>query len=335
VTLLGASMLALPGVSPCAPRQGPAAGVDAVVRSDPAAARRSPLTAADTVVLADFGNSTGDALFDDTLRQAFALELEESPFVNVLGDRQVQAALQAAGQPSGQTLTADAGRKACARTGSKAVLQGAISRQGEGYRVDVIAVDCATGVELAHARSEVPAPAGVLGALSQAASSLRAQLGEAAASVRSYHAPAGTTTAALEALKSYSLGLATQRAHGDDPSIADFRRAIQLDPQLAIADASLAAAYRNLRQPTLPGIPGLLYAWECLDADGMATMAGVMTAAGGTRVNVSSSRLWLWLRLQKRLRQRHSERRRQSFRVSLEIQVGIHVLPPSTEIDQS
>lgn len=235
VALLCASILALAQVSPCAP----------------AAARKPALTATDTVVLANFENRTGDALFDDTLRQALALELEESPFVSVVGDRQVQAGLQAAGLPSGRNPTADEGRKVCVRTGSRAVLQGVISRQGDGYRLDLLAVDCATGVELARARTEAQAQADVLTALGRAASSLRAQLGEPAASVRRYQAPVGTTTAALEALKSYSLGLATQRDHGDDPSIPAFRHAIQLDPQLAVAYASLAAAYRNLRQPSL------------------------------------------------------------------------------------
>jgi tetratricopeptide (TPR) repeat protein len=129
-------------------------------------------------------------------------------------------------------------------------LRGTISRTGGGYRLDLAALGCASGVELAHARGEAAGQAGVLEALSQAASSLRAQLGESAASVRRYQAPAGTTTAALGALKSYSLGLAVQRDHGDDPSIPDFQRAIQLDPRLAVAYASLAAVYRNLRQPT-------------------------------------------------------------------------------------
>ena len=249
--LLGVSILALALASLCAPGRGPAAGFDAMAASVPALVHQPPLTATDTVVLAAFDNRTGEALFDDTLRQALALELEESPFINVLGDRQVQAALQAAGLPSGQTLAGEVARKVCVRTGSKAVLQGAISRQGEGYRLDLIAVGCASGGELAHARSEAPRQASVLGALGQAASALRTQLGEPAASVQRYHAPAGTTTAALEALKSYDLGLATQRDRGDDPSIPAFRRAIQLDPQLAVAYASLAAAYRNLRQPSL------------------------------------------------------------------------------------
>jgi hypothetical protein len=246
--LLGASILVLPRVSPCTPRQGSAAGPETPARGASAA---PGLAATDTVVLAHFENRTGDTLFDDTLRQALALELEESPFVNVLGDRQVQAALQAQRLPPGLNLTADAGRKVCVRTGSKAVLQGAIARQGGGYRLDLVAVGCFSGAVLAHAHSEAPGQAGVLGALSQAAASLRVDLGEPAASVQKFRAPAGTTTAALEALKSYSVGLATQRDHGDDPSLPAFRRATQLDPQLAVAYASLAAAYRNLRQPSL------------------------------------------------------------------------------------
>lgn len=112
--LLGASILVLPRVSPCTPRQGSAAGPETPARGASAA---PGLAATDTVVLAHFENRTGDTLFDDTLRQALAFELEESPFVNVLGDRQVQAALQAQRLPPGLNLTADAGRKVCVRTG--------------------------------------------------------------------------------------------------------------------------------------------------------------------------------------------------------------------------
>jgi tetratricopeptide (TPR) repeat protein len=248
--LLGLLAFALPRLSSCAPGPVSASEPDITAPSASAVARKHPLAASDTVVLADFENRTGDAIFDNTLRQALALELEESPFVSVLGDRQTRAALQAAGLPPGLTLTVTAGRKVCARTGSRAVLRGTISRTGGGYRLDLAALGCASGVELAHARGEAPGQAGVLKALRQAASSLRAQLGEPAASVRRYQAPAGTTTAALGALKSYSLGLAVQRDHGDDPSIPDFQRAIQLDPRLAVAYASLAAVYRNLRQPS-------------------------------------------------------------------------------------
>ena len=200
LTSLGALILAFSAAPLCARTRSPATAAGVTAPSNGTMAQKQPLTAADTVVLAGFENGTGDALFDDTLRQALALELEESPFVNVLGDRQVQAAVQAMGLPSGLTLTADVGRKVCARTHSKAVLQGAIARRGEGYRLDLVAADCATGAVLAHARSESPLQAGVLTALSQATASLRVDLGEPAASVQKYRAPVGTTTTALQAL---------------------------------------------------------------------------------------------------------------------------------------
>ena len=249
--LLGALILALPAPPACARTRSSPGGAAATGSSPATTAHQQPLAATDTVVLAGFENDTDDALFDDTLRQALARELEESPFLGVLGDRQVATALQAMGMPSGKGFTADAGRKVCARTHSRAVLRGAIARRGAGYQLDLVAADCTTGAVLAHARSEAGGRADVLGALSQAASSLRIDLGEPAASVRKFRAPVGRTTAALEALKSYSLGLATQRDHGDDPSIPAFRRAIQLNPELAVAYASLSAAYRNLRQPSL------------------------------------------------------------------------------------
>lgn len=252
VASLSALMLALFGSPLCARTRATAIDSGAPGAPAPAAAaHRQSLTATDAVVLAGFENGTGEPLFDDTLRQALALELEESPFVSVLGDRQAEAALQAMGLPTGPRLMADGARKVCTKTHSRAVLQGAIMRQGTGYRLDLVAADCSTGAVLAHARSEAPGRAAVLGALSQAASSLRLELGEPADSVQKFRAPAGTTTAALEALKSYSVGLATQRDHGDDPSIPAFRRAIGLDPQLAVAYASLSAIYRNLRQPSL------------------------------------------------------------------------------------
>lgn len=248
---LAALILALTAVPQRAHTQSPAADSGATAQSAAASAHRQPLAATDTVILAAFRNGTGDALFDDTLRQALVLQLEESPFINVLGDRQVAAALQTMGLPASQAITADVARQICVRTGSKAVLQGAITRQGSGYRLDLVAADCARGAELAHAGNEAPRKAGVLEALSRAASSLRVELGEPAASVRKLRAPVGTTTTALEALKSYSLALAIQRDHGDDPSVPAFRHAIQLDPQLAVAYASLSAAYRNLREPSL------------------------------------------------------------------------------------
>ena len=251
VPLLGALILTLAAAPLRAQTQSSATDSGALAQSAAAGAHKQPLAATDTVILAGFQNGTGDALFDDTLRQALALQLEESPFINVLGDRQVAAALQAMGLPAGQAVTADVGRRLCVQTGSKAVLQGTITRQGDGYRLDLVAADCARGAVLAHAGNEAPGKAGVLEALSQAASSLRVELGEPAVSVQKLRAPVGTTTRALEALKSYSLALATQRDHGDDPSLPAFRRAIQLDPQLAVAYASLSAAYRNLREPSL------------------------------------------------------------------------------------
>ena len=248
---LGA-MVVVHAVTPSFARaQSSATGFSATAPRTASIAQKQPLTATDTVVLAAFENGTGDGLFDDTLREALALELEESPFINVLGDRQAGAALQAMGLPPGQALTADVGRRVCAQTHSKAVLQGSITRERAGYRLDLVAAGCSTGAVLARARSEAAGRADVLRALSQAASSLRAELGEPAASIEKFHAPVGTTTTALQALKNYSLGLAIQRDRGDDASLPAFRRAIQLDPQLAVAYASLSAAYRNLRQPSL------------------------------------------------------------------------------------
>ena len=215
--------------------------------------RRMPpkLTDQDTVVLADFENKTGDAVFDDALKQALAVELGQSPFLNVLSDRKVSDTLEMMGRPANQHITADVGRELCLRTGSKAVLGGAISSLGSHYSIDLTAVECNTGDTLAKQQAEAKSKEDVLTALCRASDSLRSKLGESLASVQKFDAPVEATTTSLDALKSYSVGIKIGREQGEAPSVPFLKRAIELDPNFPMAYAGLAIAYTNLLQRSL------------------------------------------------------------------------------------
>jgi len=209
------------------------------------------LTEKDTIVLADFNNATGDPVFDDALKQALAVELRQSPFLNVLSDKRTTETLGMMGLPANQRMTLDLGRDLCLRTGSKAVLAGVISSLGSHYLVDVNAVACSSGDTLAHEQVEAASKEDVLKALSRATSSLRAELGESLPSLQKFDVPVEATTTSLEALKNYSMGLKMLEERGEVPSIPFFKRAIELDPNFSMAYAGLAGRYSNLNQPSL------------------------------------------------------------------------------------
>jgi len=214
-------------------------------------AKATPLTEKDTVVLADFDNKTGDAVFDDALKQALSVELGQSPFLNVLSDRKVGETLAMMGRPKNERITADVGRELCLRTGSKAVLGGTISSLGSHYLIELSAVACGTGDTLAKEQSEATSKEDVLKALSRASSSLRTELGESLPSVQKFDVPVEATTPSLEALKNYSMGVSAMREKGNAPAIPFFKRAIELDPNFPIAYATLAIAYGNLNERSL------------------------------------------------------------------------------------
>ncbi len=214
-------------------------------------AKATPLTEKDTVVLADFDNKTGDPVFDDALKQALAVELEQSPFLNVLSDRKVSETLQMMGRPANERITVDVGRELCLRTGSKALLGGEISGLGSHYLIAVNAVACSSGDSLAKEQIEAASKEDVLKSLSRAASGLRAKLGESLPSVQKFDVPIEATTSSLEALKNYSMGITIGREKGDAPSIPFLKRAIELDPNFPMAYAGLSIRYGNLGQPSL------------------------------------------------------------------------------------
>jgi eukaryotic-like serine/threonine-protein kinase len=223
------------------------------LRSRPPApgASATALTEKDTVVLADFVNSTSDPVFDGTLKQALAVDLEQSPFLNILSDRKVGETLKLMGRAPTDHVTADVAKELCLRTGSKAVIGGSISNLGSQYIVGLDAIACSTGDDLAKEQAEAPSKEGVLKALGTAATALRSRLGESLASVQKFDVPVEATTPSLEALKAYSMAITTSRTKGDAEAIPFMKRAIELDPKFAIAYEGLAIEYGNMGQATL------------------------------------------------------------------------------------
>ncbi|MGC2108018.1 MAG: protein kinase [Candidatus Korobacteraceae bacterium] len=214
--------------------------------------RKSGLTDKDTIVLADFNNSTGEAVFDAALPQALTVGLEQSPFLNVLSDQKVDEQLRFMGLSTDTHRTEDITRQICQRSGSKAMLVGSISPLGSHYVIGLKAIDCHSGDSLGNEQTEADSREHVLSALGKAATKMRQKLGESLTSVQKYDTPIEqATTTSLEALRAYSLGLKMQDTQGDEAAIPFFQRAIDLDPKFAMAYARLGVAYYNLNEPTL------------------------------------------------------------------------------------
>ena len=210
------------------------------------------LTARDTVVLADFTNNTQDTVFDDTLKQALGIQLGQSPFLNVLSDTKVAAALKMMNKPRTEQLTQDVAREVCVRTDSRAVLTGSIVGVGSQYLIGLKAIDCQTGDVLANADAQAENRDRVLKALGTAGDDLRQKLGESLASVEHFSKPVDqATTSSLEALKAFSEGRRASRAKGPSAALPYYKRALELDPNFAQAYASMGAVYTNLEQPSL------------------------------------------------------------------------------------
>jgi serine/threonine protein kinase/tetratricopeptide (TPR) repeat protein len=208
------------------------------------------LSEKDTVVLSDFNNATGEPIFDDTLKQALAVQLGQSPFLNILSDRRVAETMQLMGRPAGDKVTPDVAREICLRTGTKALLKGSISPLGSQYVIGLEAVNCNTGDVLAKEQGEAPSREAVLKTLDQVAASMRTQLGESLASVQKFDVPIEATTSSLEALKAFSMGVKVSREKGPAEALSFYKRAIELDPQFATAYALLGLNYSNLDQPS-------------------------------------------------------------------------------------
>jgi eukaryotic-like serine/threonine-protein kinase len=216
------------------------------------ARRAQALTEKDTIVLSDFANTTGDSVFDDTLKQALAVNLGQSPFLNILSENKVRQTLQQMTRSPNERLTQELAREVCQRTGSKAYLAGSIATLGTQYVIGLEALNCASGDVLAREQLTAAGKEQVLPALGQAASKLRTELGESLSSVQKFDVPMEeATTSSLDALKAFALGEKAFDEKGDVDAIPFVKRAIELDPNFALAYDYLAGDYFNLNQPKL------------------------------------------------------------------------------------
>lgn len=208
------------------------------------------LTGRDTIVLADFENSTGEAVFDGTLRVGLAVALEQSPFIKIFPEEQVADALRLMKQPPGARVTRALARDVARREGLKAFLAGSIVPLGSDYVIALEAVNAESGDVMARTQVQAASREDVLTQLGQAAAALRERLGESLASIRRFDVPLPqATTSSLDALHAYAMALDEGRVRVRLDSIPPLRRAIELDPEFALAHAMLSGAYANTDQP--------------------------------------------------------------------------------------
>jgi serine/threonine protein kinase/Flp pilus assembly protein TadD len=210
------------------------------------------LSEEDTLVLADFSNTTGDPVFDDTLKQAISVQLAQSPFLNILSYARTRATLRLMAKPLDTRLTPDVASDLCQRAGGKAYISGSVSKLGSQYVIGLDATNCKTGDPLVQEQVTAENKEHILKTLDQAATKLREKLGESLSTVEKFDAPLDqATTPSLEALKAHSEGVKTLQEKGSAAAIPFFNRAIELDPNFAAAYEALGISYSNLREPGL------------------------------------------------------------------------------------
>ena len=206
--------------------------------------RAHALTDKDTIVLADFANSTGDPVFDGTLRQGLAVQLEQSPFLSLVPEDRVQQALRMMSQPADAHLTPQLAREVCQRTASAAVLHGSIAALGSQYVLGLRAENCRTGKVLDDELVQAAKKEDVLNALTQMSSKFRTRVGESLATVQQHDVPLEeATTSSLEALQAYSIGWQRNASAGADAGLPFFKRAVEIDPKFAMGYAALGLYY--------------------------------------------------------------------------------------------
>jgi serine/threonine protein kinase/tetratricopeptide (TPR) repeat protein len=217
------------------------------------AQQSKPLTDKDSIVLSDFDNKTTDSVFDDALKQGLSVQLEQSPFLDLVSESKISQTLKLMGRLAGDRLTPEITREVCQRTGSRAMIAGSIAALGSQYVIGLKAADCNSGEVLAEAQEQAAGKELVLKALNNAAVSLRGKLGESLSSVQKYATPLDeATTPSLEALQAYSLSLKALEERDDNPAVvASTQRAIVLDPHFAMAYNLLGVAYHNLGETDL------------------------------------------------------------------------------------
>jgi len=222
-----------------------AAGVFWYFKSTPAAA----LTEKDTIVLADFANTTGDPVFDGTLKQGLAVQLEQSPFLNIFSDQRVRETLRFMNRAPDERVTKEIAREICQRQGLKAFLAGSISNLGTHYVITLEATNAQTGDTITRQQVEAESKEQVISALGKAATTLREKLGESLSSIQKYDVPIHqATTSSLDALKAFSLGVENQLKGKYLEAIPFFKRATEIDPDFARAYAAMSSMYYNSRQ---------------------------------------------------------------------------------------
>jgi len=223
------------------------------------------LTDKDTIVLADFTNTTGDPVFDGTLRQGLSVQLEQSPFLSIVSEQRIQHFLALTAQPRDARLTADLAQQVCVRAGSAAVLEGSIAPLGSQYVLGLRARNCRTGDILDEEQAQFARKEDVLAALSQIASKFRTRVGESLAMVQQHDIPlAEATTPSLDALKAFSTAISVLYSGESSGAIPIFKRAVELDPNFAVAHAYLGRAYGDIGETELSAA-NLSKAWQLRD----------------------------------------------------------------------
>jgi len=214
--------------------------------------RAHPLTGKDTIVLADFDNKTGDPVFDGTLRQGMAVQLEQSPFLSLISEERIHQMLRLMSLPGDARLTPEVAREVCERTASAIVLDGSIASLGSQYVLGLRAKDCRTGDVLDEEQVQAARKEDVLNALGQIASKFRTRVGESLSTIKEHDTPlAEATTPSLEALKAYSAGWKALSSAGSAAAIPFFKHAIEIDPKFAMAYASLGRMYGDMGEYVL------------------------------------------------------------------------------------
>jgi serine/threonine protein kinase/tetratricopeptide (TPR) repeat protein len=211
--------------------------------------RTQPLTERDTVLLTDFVNSTGEPVFDGTLKQALAVQLGQTPFLNLFPDERVRETLRFMGRSPDDRITRDIGREICERQGIKAMLSGSIAKLGSNYVITLEAINPRSNDSFASEQVEADSKEKVLASLGTASSNLRQKLGESLSSIQKYDVNIEqATTSSLEALKAFAMG-DEERAKGRArESLPFYKRAVELDPNFAVAHARIGVHYFNQRQ---------------------------------------------------------------------------------------
>jgi eukaryotic-like serine/threonine-protein kinase len=211
--------------------------------------RAHPITERDSILVTDFANTTGDPVFDGTLKKALVVDLQQSPFLNVVPNQQVEKTLKFMGRSANEPITSAIGREICQRDGIKAMLTGSIALVGNDYLITLEAINTSTGDSLAQAQRQATGKDAVLGALGTAATTLRQRLGESLASVQQFDKPLDqATTSSLEALKAYTLGDALHDKLEDIQAVPFYQQAIELDPNFALAHLRLGVVAGNTGQ---------------------------------------------------------------------------------------